>query len=140
MRLVQRAAITLHGALYRLTAGRLGSKVWGLPVLLLTTTGRRSGRKRTVPLTYFTEGDAYILVGSKGGAPTHPAWYLNLEADPDVEVQMRSERRRMHARRATVEEAERLWPKILERAPGYGRYRDKTAREIPLVFLGRRSA
>ena len=138
MSLVRRFMISLHAALYRLTAGRLGSKVWGLPVLLLTTTGRRSGRKRTVPLTYFTQGDAYVLVGSKGGAPTHPAWYLNLVRDPSVEVQTGNERRRMRARAATPEEAERLWPRILAEAPGYGKYRKKTSREIPLVFLSAR--
>jgi F420H(2)-dependent quinone reductase len=138
MRLVFLVMTTLHRSLYRLTGGRVGGKAGGMSVLLLTTTGRKTGAQRTVPLSYFEEGEAYVVVGSKGGAPNHPAWYLNLEAHPDVEVQVGTERRRLRARRANAEEAERLWPHILERAPLYGKYRAKTRREIPLVLLERR--
>ena len=134
MRLVL-IAKTVHGALYRLTGGRVGARVAGLPVLLLTTTGRKSGKPRTVPLSYLAHGDALVLVGSKGGAPRHPAWYLNLEANPEVDVQIGREHRRLRARRAAAEEAERLWPAVLERSPGYAKYRAKTSREIPLVLL-----
>ena len=126
---------TLHAGLYRLSGGRIGSHVAGLPVLLLTTTGRTSGKRRTVPLSYLDSGDALVLIGSKGGAPRHPDWYLNLEADPAVRVQLGREHRQLHARRATPEEAGRLWPEVLARAPGYGRFRAKTSREIPLVLL-----
>jgi len=135
MRLVFLIAKALHGALYRLSGGRIGAHVAGLPVLLLTTTGRKTGKRRTVPLSYFDDGGVPVIIGSKGGAPRHPAWYLNLEADPAVDVQVGREHRRLHARRATPEEAERLWPLILERAPGYARYRAGTRREIPLVYL-----
>jgi deazaflavin-dependent oxidoreductase (nitroreductase family) len=138
MRIVFLAMTTLHRSLYRLTGGRFGGKVAGLPVLLLTTTGRKTGTQRTVPLGYFENGEAYVIVGSKGGAPQHPAWYLNLEAHPEVGVQVGSEQRQMLARRASPEEAERLWPAILERAPLYAKYRAKTRREIPLVLLERR--
>jgi deazaflavin-dependent oxidoreductase (nitroreductase family) len=138
MRIVFLVMTTLHRSLYRLTGGRVGGKVAGLPVLLLTTTGRKTGTQRTVPLGYFEDGDAYVVVGSKGGAPQHPAWYLNLEAHPEVGVQIGSEQRRMRARRASPEEAERLWPSILDRAPGYAKYRAKTRREIPLVLLEQR--
>jgi F420H(2)-dependent quinone reductase len=138
MRIVFVVMTALHRGLYRLTGGRVGGKVAGLPVLLLTTTGRKTGTQRTVPLGYFADGDAYVVVGSKGGAPQHPAWYLNLEAHSEVGVQIGSEQRRMHARRASAEEAERLWPPILAQAPGYGKYRAKTRREIPLVLLERR--
>jgi len=138
MRLVFLAMTALHRALYRLTGGRVASTVKGVPVLLLTTTGRKSGEQRTVPLAYFADGDAYIVIGSKGGSPTHPAWYLNVEAHPEVEVEIGSERRRLRARRASPEEADRLWPPILERAPLYSKYRAKTRREIPLVLLERR--
>ena len=123
--------------MYRLTNGRLGGRLLGMPVLLLTTTGRRSGERRTVPLTYFEDGDALLVVGSKGGSPRHPDWYLNLVADPDAEIQVGGERRRVRGRTATTEEAERLWPMVLERAPVYGKYRAKTSREIPLVLLER---
>ena len=138
MRLFLPILTMLHRWLYRLTGGRVGGKAGEMTVLLLTTTGRKTGTQRTVPLTYFEDGDAYIVVGSKGGAPKHPAWYLNLEAHPEVEVQVGNERRRLRARRASPEEADRLWPVILERAPLYGKYRAKTRREIPLVLLERR--
>jgi F420H(2)-dependent quinone reductase len=135
VRLVFLLMTTLHRSLYRLTGGRVGGRISTMPVMLLTTTGRKSGAQRTVPLSYFEDGDAYVVIGSKGGAPKHPAWYLNLEAHPDVEVQVGTERRRLRARRANAEEADRLWPQILERAPLYGKYRAKTRREIPLVLL-----
>jgi deazaflavin-dependent oxidoreductase (nitroreductase family) len=111
-----------------------------VPVLLLTTTGRRSGQPRTVPLTYFQDAEALVVVGSKRGSDVHPDWFLNLEADPDVEVQVGQEHRRLRARRATHEEESRLWPAILARAPQYGRYRARTSREIPLVLLTERPA
>lgn len=135
MRLVLPLATSLHRLLYRLSGGRLGRRIAGMPVLLLTTTGRRTGQQHTVPLSYFEDGDAYVLVGSKGGAPRHPAWYLNLEAHPEVEVQVAAEHERLRARRANADEEARLWPVILERAPTYGKYRAKTSREIPLVLL-----
>lgn len=136
MRLLFLIAKTLHGTLYRLSGGRVGARVGGLPVLLLTTTGRKTGKKRTVPLSYLADAGAVVLIGSKGGAPRHPAWYLNLETNPEVVVQIARERRQLRARRATAEEAARLWPLILDRAPGYARYRAKAPREIPLVILG----
>ena len=136
MRIVFLIARTVHGGLYRLSGGRIGSHVAGLPVLLLTTTGRQSGKRRTVPLGYYDDdGHALVVVGSKGGAPQHPAWYVNLLADPEVEVQVGREHTPMRARRASTDEAERLWPLILARAPGYAKYRAKTTREIPLVLL-----
>jgi deazaflavin-dependent oxidoreductase (nitroreductase family) len=126
---------TLHGGAYRATGGRVGGRVLGMPVLMLTTTGRRSGERRTVPLTYFEDGDALLVVGSKGGSPRHPDWFLNLESDPDATIQVGKQHRRVRARRATEEEAERLWPVVLGRAPVYGKYRSRTSREIPLVLL-----
>lgn len=138
MRIFLRLFSTVHRAIYGLTAGRVGGRVVGLPVLLLTTTGRKTGQQHTVPLSYFEDGDAYVLVGSKGGAPRHPAWYLNLEAHPAVEVQVAAVHRDLRARRASADEEARLWPMILERAPTYGKYRAKTSREIPLVLIERR--
>src|SRR5262249_25529629 len=127
----------LHGGAYRLTKGRVGGRLMGIPVLLLTTSGRRTGKRRTVPLTYFEDGDLLVVVGSKGGSPQHPDWYLNLVAGPEVEVQVGGEHRPVRARPASPEEAERLWPLVLERAPIYGKYRARTTREIPLVLLER---
>jgi deazaflavin-dependent oxidoreductase (nitroreductase family) len=138
MRIALRLFSTAHRFVYRLSAGRIANRVAGLPVLLLTTTGRTTGERRTVPLSFFADGDDYVIIGSKGGSPRHPAWYLNLESDPDVEVQLGADRSPMRARRAGADEAARLWPLILERAPGYGKYRARTSREIPLVFLEHR--
>ncbi len=106
-----------------------------MPVLLLTTTGRRSGRRRTVPLTYLEDARNLVLVASYGGSPTHPAWFLNLEANPEVEVQIGRERRTMRARRGTPEERARLWPRVVEAYDGYASYQRRTCREIPLAIL-----
>jgi deazaflavin-dependent oxidoreductase (nitroreductase family) len=127
----------LHRALYRLTGGRIGGRIVGLPVLLLTTRGRHSGHPRTVPLTYFEDGDAIVLVASYGGRPENPQWFENLVAEPDVDVTIRGTRRRLRARRASAEERARIWPRIVEGYRGYGAYQAKTSREIPLVLLER---
>ncbi|HEV7886079.1 MAG TPA: nitroreductase family deazaflavin-dependent oxidoreductase [Acidimicrobiales bacterium] len=126
---------TTHEALYRLTGGKIGGRMMGMPVLLLTTVGRKSAQKRTTPLTYFTEGDAVVLVASKGGHPKHPAWYLNLQANPEVEVVQGRTTRTLTARTATSEEKERLWPVITATYKGYAGYQERTDREIPLVIL-----
>jgi deazaflavin-dependent oxidoreductase (nitroreductase family) len=105
------------------------------PALLLTTTGRKSGEKFIFPLFYGTDGDSYIVVASKGGAPEHPGWYRNLLADPDVEVQVGTKKVKARARTATGEERARLWKKALEFWPPYADYALKTEREIPVVVL-----
>ena len=135
MRLVFLIAKTVHGALYRLSGGRLGSHVAGLPVLLLTTTGRKTGKPRTVPLSYYEDGDALVVVGSKGGAPRHPAWYLNLEANPEVEIQVFDEVLPAVARTTIGEERERLWALMRQTWPAYDEYQTRTDREIPVVVL-----
>lgn len=127
----------LHRALYRLSRGRIGAKLVGLPVLLLTTRGRRSGQARTVPLTYFEDGDAIVLVASYGGRPHNPAWFENLVANPQVDVTIGGTRRSLQARVATAEERARLWPRVVAGYSGYGDYQAKTSREIPLVLLER---
>ena len=125
----------LHRELYRASGGRLGGSLIRMPVLLLTTRGRRSGRQRTVPLTYLRDGDDLVLIASYGGSPRHPAWFLNLAADAEVEVRIGRGRRRMKARRAAPDERARLWPKVVETYDGYAAYQRRTTREIPLVFL-----
>ena len=121
--------------MYSASGGRLGREIVGLPVLLLTTTGRRTGKPRTVPLTYFEDAGAIVLVASYGGRPYHPAWFLNLEAHREVEVRIGRERRALRARRATAEERARLWPRVVAGYDGYRQYQEKTIREIPLVVL-----
>lgn len=127
---------TVHRGLVRLSFGKLGWQV-KMPVLELTTTGRRSGRPRRVMLTSpAREGDALVIVASRGGDDRHPDWYLNLVAHPEVEVVYRGEpKRTMRARTATPEERARLWPTIAAAYDGYAGYQAKTDREIPVVLL-----
>jgi deazaflavin-dependent oxidoreductase (nitroreductase family) len=102
---------------------------------LLTTTGRRSGKKLTSPLFYSPAGEAYVVAGSKGGAETQPGWYLNLRANPVVEVQVGREQFTAHARVATGKEREQLWEQMVQISPLYNDYQQKTKREIPVVVL-----
>ena len=106
-----------------------------VPSLLLTTTGRKSGEKFVFPLFYGTTGDSYFVVASKGGAPQHPGWYRNILADPEVEVQVGTDRMRARARTATGEERGQLWEKALQFWPPYADYQRKTERQIPVVVL-----
>ncbi|HMN44587.1 MAG TPA: nitroreductase family deazaflavin-dependent oxidoreductase [Povalibacter sp.] len=108
------------------------------PTLLLTTTGRKSGRQLTMPLIYGKDGDRYVIVASKGGAPQHPAWYLNLHDNPQVGVQVIADRFPAVARTATGEERERLWKMMSAIYPPYPSYQQRTDREIPVVVLERK--
>jgi len=126
-----------HVARYRETAGEEGHDWQGTKTLLLTTTGRRTGEPRELPLIYGRDGDDYLVVASKGGAPEHPAWYLNLEANPDVEVQVGADRFNPRARTATADERSRMWKTMTAEWPDYDSYQTKTDREIPIVVLSR---
>jgi deazaflavin-dependent oxidoreductase (nitroreductase family) len=127
-----------HVRRYRETGGEVGH-IWreGSTILLLTTTGRKTGEKRTVPLIYAQDGDRYVIVASKGGAPEHPGWYQNIEKTPEVELQVKDEVFRAHARTASGEERERLWRKANEVWPSYDEYATRTERAIPVVVLER---
>jgi len=129
-----------HVRRYRETGGEVGH-VWreGSTILLLTTTGRKSGEPRTSPLIYAQDGDRYVIVASKGGAPEHPGWYENLAQDPNVELQVKDEVFPARARTAEGEERERLWRKANEVWRHYDEYQTKTDREIPVVVLERAS-
>jgi deazaflavin-dependent oxidoreductase (nitroreductase family) len=120
---------------YVATNGLKGHLWNGVPTLLLTTRGRRSGTLRRTPLIYGRDGERYLVVASYGGAPTHPDWYLNLRDDPDVEIQVGPDT--MRARATTVDDAERerLWPVMTTVWPDYHRYQEKTDRTIPIVAL-----
>jgi deazaflavin-dependent oxidoreductase (nitroreductase family) len=124
-----------HVRRYQETDGAEGHDWRGTTVLLLTTTGRRSGETRTTPLIYRQHGDDYVVVASKGGAPQHPAWYLNLSADPNVTVQVRGGRFNTKARTASAQERPELWRLMTEAWPPYDEYQTKTDREIPVVVL-----
>ena len=124
---------------YRLTNGKIGGTyLHGIPVLLLTVVGRKSGRRLTSPLTYIMDGDRAVVAASRTGMDHHPAWYLNLVANPDVEVQMRGDVRPMRAH--TADDAERavLWPKLVAANPDYGAYQARTQRKIPVIVLSPR--
>lgn len=123
--------------LQRVTGGRAGWEFLGMPVLELTTTGRKSGQKRSTLLTApLVRGGSYVVVASRGGDPVHPAWFLNLQADANVTVRLKGEQPRpMVARVATPREREVLWPQLTAKHPNYAGYQEKTTREIPLVFL-----
>ena len=126
-----------EGHLYKIT--QPGRPELTVPSLLLTTTGRKSGEKFIFPLFYGDTGNgSYIVVASKGGAPQHPAWYLNLEADPNVELQVGDERFPATARTATPEEKPELWKIMTAEWPAYDEYQTKTDRDIPIVVLTRR--
>ena len=125
----------VHGRLYRLTGGKVGGWIAGMPVLLLTTSGRKSGRMRTQPLTYAPTDGGYAVIASKGGAPQHPLWYLNLRASPLAEVRVGRETHTVRARDAEGEERERLWRGLADVYPGYDRYASKAGRHIPVVVL-----
>jgi proline iminopeptidase len=127
-----------HVRRYRETGGKVGH-LWreGSTILLLTTTGRKSGEKRTAPLIYAQDGDRYVIVASKGGAPEHPGWYQNLEKTPEVELQVKDEVFRARARTAKGEERARLWQLANKVWPQYDDYAKKTKREIPVVVLER---
>jgi deazaflavin-dependent oxidoreductase (nitroreductase family) len=127
----------IHRAMLKVTGGRIGHEFSGMPVLELTTTGRRSGTPRAVMLTSpLRDGDAYVVVASRGGDDKHPAWFLNLRDDPRVQVSVRGgPAEAMHASIATAEERERMWPQITDKYKNYAGYQKRTAREIPLVLL-----
>lgn len=113
----------------------LGGGTGLVPTLLLTTIGRKSGKSLTMPLIFGRSGSDYVVVASKGGAPAHPAWYLNLEADPRVEVQVKGEKFTAQAHTANPSERAALWPKMVQIYAPYAQYQTKTAREIPVVIL-----
>lgn len=121
---------------YRLTGGRVGGRfLRGAPVLLLTSIGCKSGQPRVAPLLYLRDGDDLVIVASKGGMSRHPTWYRNVQANPEVEVEVGSERKKMRARTASPEEKATLWPKLVAMYPDYDDYQARTEREIPVVVL-----
>ena len=125
----------IHEFWYRMTGGLIGGRVGGRPFLLLTTTGRKSGRPRTTPLLYLRDGEDLVVVASFGGNDRHPAWWLNLERNPEAEVQVGNEKKRVRAEKAKAEERSRLWPLLVDLYANYDQYQKGTRREIPVVVL-----
>ncbi len=131
---------TLHRFVYRVSGGRLGSNLAGNPMLLLTNVGRKTGQRRVTPLLYVEDGSRWVIVASNAGDDRHPAWWLNLQSRPDTTIQIGTRHHEVHARRATPEEVEAIWPKLLAAYRDYDAYRERTARDIPVVFLEPRSS
>ena len=127
-----------HVRVYRETDGERGYSWRGTEILLLTTKGRKSGEERTTPLIHRTDGDRWVIVASKGGTPEHPDWYLNLQDDPEIEIQVKDEKIPVTPSTAEGDERERLWKLMTEVWPDYDDYQSKTDREIPVVVLERR--
>lgn len=128
-----------HVWLYRSSGGRRGQSLGRMRVVLLTTRGRKSGAERTVPLVPFLENGEVYVMASMGGQPQHPAWYFNLEANPDVEVQLGSDRYRARAEVLPLDQRNAIWPKITALMPNFGEYQKKTSRVIPVVRLVRQA-
>lgn len=138
--LFRRVYVPVNLWLYERTGGRVGGRHGGAPVLLLRTTGRKTGKRRTTPLLYLADEGKLVVVASNGGSPTHPDWLLNLRSDPDVEVQVGREQRRVRARVTEGEERAALWAKAVAMYAPYDEYRRETDREIPVVALSPRPA
>lgn len=129
-----------HVRRYRETDGEVGYDWNGTTALLITTKGRKSGQDRTIPIIFTQVGDAQVIIASKGGSPTHPAWYLNILENPNVEVQVKGDTFAATARTAQSPEREALWAEAIRQWPNYDIYQSRTDRRIPVVVLERKRA
>ena len=134
-RLLFKLVSAIHVFVYRLTGGKFGGEIRGFQLLLLTTTGRKTGEKRTIPLGYFAHDGGYVIIGSNAGSDSHPAWFRNLRGQPRATIQVKKRRFEVSAKTAQGDERRRLWARLMEVAPGYANYANRTSREIPLVIL-----
>jgi deazaflavin-dependent oxidoreductase (nitroreductase family) len=126
----------IHRAVFNISKGRIFGKAFGMPIVELVTTGRRSGKERATMLSVpIVDGDRLVLVASFGGDDRHPTWYLNLQANSEVRATIAGSTRTMIARIATEEERDELWPQITSVFEGYARYQKRTERQIPVVIL-----
>ena len=125
----------MHRWTYRASGGRLGGRLLGMPVLLLTTKGRRTGRPHTTALVYFPEGRNVVVIASSGGSSAHPAWWWNLRARQEAQIQIGRGVRRVRSREAEGPERERLWARVVRAYRGYAAYQARTSRRIPVVVL-----
>ena len=125
----------LHASVYRMTGGAIGSRLVDNDMLLLTTTGRSTGRPHTVPLLYLEDDCRFVVIASYGGRPDHPEWYHNLEQDPHAEVRTRSGRQEVTAETMSADDRARWWPQVVDAYHDYATYQARTSREIPIVRL-----
>jgi F420H(2)-dependent quinone reductase len=135
VRLMNRGTASRHAAMYRRTGGKVGGKIGEMPVLLLTTTGRKSGQPRTVPLNYLPDGKNYVVTASNSGRDEPPLWFLNLQSNPQATVQVGRRTIPVTAKEATPQEKARLWAILTRKARQYAEYQKLTERDIPMVVL-----
>ena len=135
MKLLVKFFTTLNVFIYRVTGGILGSQMGGQSMLLLSTTGRKSGKIHVIAISFFRDGNDYILVASNWGKDHHPAWYHNLISQPLAKIQVKAHKIRVSARPAALEEYDRLWTLVNAKNPIYNRYQRNTRRKIPIVIL-----
>ena len=135
MKALMKAALAVYIFLYRLTRGAVGGRMAGLQVLLLTTTGRKTGQLRTTPLGYFTQNGNYVVIASNGGADQNPAWFYNLKSNPQVTLQIGNKQVAANAEVVDTKKRKQMWADLVKMAPAYDRYTTRTKREIPLVIL-----
>jgi len=133
---MMRTIFALIVYLYRISGGRIGGRLGTTDLLLLTTTGRKSGKQRTLPLAYIRDGDAYVITASANGSPRHPGWFFNLRSNPQVTIQVRKEVMSATAEIASPEKRSELWQRLLQIAPAFADYEKRTqGREIPMVLV-----
>ena len=130
-----RLVMAIYVFLYRRTGGKVGGRLGAMPVLLLTTTGRKSGKKHTVPVMYLRESPNYIITASNNGGEKPPAWWLNLKSNPQATIEIGGDTRSGITEQAGSEEKERLWAQLVEKAPAFEGYQKRAQREIPMVIL-----
>ncbi len=133
--IIRKVFVGMHRSIYRSTGGRLAGKFRGALIMLLTTRGRKTGKDRTWPLLYTTTGDNYVVIASNNGSDRHPAWFLNLEADPEATVQIDTKLLKVKARTTEGEERAALWQQMVDQYDNYESYQKKTERKIPVVVL-----
>ena len=121
--------------LYNVSGGRVGGKIGKLPVLLLTTTGRKTGKQRTLPLGYIMDDSDYVITASAGGADKHPGWFFNIRSNPHATIQVKDKHIKVTAEIAEPEKKSELWARLVEVAPNFSGYKKRTSREIPMVIL-----
>ena len=127
--------IGTHVFLYRRTGGKIGADMRGMTVILLTTTGRKSGKERTAPLMYIEDGNNYVVAASNGGSDKHPGWYWNLQSNSQVQIQVRDKVMQATAKQANPEERSRHWKQFAAKTDIFDKYQQNTTREIPLFIL-----
>ena len=133
--MLQQVMSSTHVFFYKLSGGRIGGRIHKADVLLLTTTGRKTGKKRTTPLLYVRDGNRLVIIASNGGRPIDPSWWMNLKRNPIAMVQVKSLKETIYAQRAIGSEKERLWQMMTSVYPSYDDYQKRTDREIPVVVL-----